>query len=190
MKPAEICTNVLGAEKLPLILDELSSPQIKAVLKEGGLRAKVQGAVVSQAKRRKIWHTRVLGALAEHNDAAAAELLQQWLLNHRRPMLVALLDGLEVKHNVGETDESFLISRPQDKIREQARALLGRFDAVEAAAYLYYIAYQQRSNAFDGWAPMTAGKAAPAADDEQPQGDEAPASAPAAAAKEAEAPPA
>lgn len=182
MKPAEICSNVLGPEKLSQLLEELSSPQMKAVLKEAGLRAKVQGAVVSQAKRRKIWHARVLGALAEENDAAAAELLQQWLLNHRRAMLVALLDGLEVKHNAGETDESFLLSRSQEKIREQARALLGQFDAVEAAAYLHYIAYQQRSNAFDGWAALPPQKADPAAAEAapaaSPAGEPAPEKAP------------
>ncbi len=151
MLPAEICTNVLGEEKLDAVISELSSPQIKAVLKEGSVRAKVPGSYVSRNKRLKIWKQRIQNAIADGNDDLASELLQQWLLYHRRPLLIAMLDRLEVKHNTGETDESFLVSRPREKVLDASKWLLATQDRDETRAYLLYIAYQQRTQVFDDW---------------------------------------
>jgi hypothetical protein len=151
MKPSEICKQVLGNEKLVAVLGELSSPQIKAVLKEGEIKVKLPGGYVSQQKRRKIWTDRICAAVDQNDDTVAGELLQQWLLHHRRAMLIELLDRLEVKHRQGETDESFLIAASAERAREAASWLVSRHDRVEAVAYLRYIAHQQRSTVFDGW---------------------------------------
>ena len=159
MKPTEICHAVLGAEGLSGIIGELSSPQIKAVLKEGGLKAKLPAGIVSQARRREIWSSRILGAIEGDNQSVAGELLQQWLLNHHRGLLIAYLDALGVKHRDGETDESFLLSRPERRLREAALALLASHDRTIAAAYLLYIAHQQRASVFEGWEPLSFGSA-------------------------------
>jgi len=154
MKPSDICNQIIGNERLTAILDKLSSPQIKAVIKEGDLHPKLPSGYVAQQKRRDIFHRAITTALAQENQPVAAELLQQWLLNHRRPMLIDLLERLEVRHRQGETDESFLIARPAEKVREAAAWLLGKHDRIEVIAYLRYIAFQQRANCFDGWEPL------------------------------------
>lgn len=151
MKPADICKTYLGMETLENLLGEFSSPQIKATLKEGGVRVKLPGGFVSQQKRRKLWLSRIMTAVEQDNEELAAEFLQQWLLNHRRAMLISLLDRLEVKHQHGETDDSFLVSQSADRVRDAATWLMGEHEPRETAAYLHYIAYQQRSNVFDGW---------------------------------------
>jgi hypothetical protein len=157
MTPSQICNTILGLDKVNAVLGELSSPQIKAILKEGGVKAKLPGGYVSRQKRLKVWAARITSAVEAENDELCAELLQQWLLHHRRPMLMALLDRLEVKHQAGETDDSFLISRPTERVREAAEALLADHDRVEAAAYLHYIAYQQKSSVFEGWEVLSPG---------------------------------
>ncbi len=154
MRPAEICHAYLGDELLAEIVDALSSPQIKAVLKEGGLKVKLSGGFVTQKKRRGVWSDKILGALRSDNDEVASELLQQWLLNHQREILVDYLDGLGVKHRAGETDDSFLFSKPADLLREQAGRLMERHPRQIVGAYLAYIAFQQKSNVYDGWAPL------------------------------------
>jgi hypothetical protein len=154
MRPTDICKQVLGFDKLQALLDELSAPQIKAVLKEGGVKVKLPGGYVSQKKRRTLWTDKVCSAVEQGNDEAAGELLQQWLLHHRRRMLIDLLDRLEVKHRQGETDESFLVSGSTEKIRDAATWLFEKYERVEAVAYLRYIAYQQRSSVFDDWDRM------------------------------------
>lgn len=152
MKPATICNEILGKDKTAAVLDELSSPQIKAVLKEGAVKVKVTGGYVSRQKKRRVWSTRVTSAIAEgENHEMAAELLQQWLLNHRRPLLIAFLDALEVPHNLGETDESFLLSRSKDRVHAAATLLVQGHDRQEVEAYLRYISYQQRTKVLDDW---------------------------------------
>jgi hypothetical protein len=164
MKPADICIKYLGPERLDAILEELSSPQIKAVLKEGDVKLKAPAGYVSQQKRREQWSAKIRAGIEAGNQALAAELLQQWLLNHRRALLIAYLDRLEVKHRQGETDESFLIARPAEKIREAASWLLEQEqDHAAAQAYLLYIAHQQRATVFDDWEPLRARAAADAA---------------------------
>lgn len=154
MKPTEICRQVLGHDKLVAILGELSSAQIKAVLKEGNLKVKLPGGYVSQQKRRQIWTEKISVAAEQDNDSAAGEMLQQWLLHHRRQMLIDLLDKLEVKHRQGETDESFLVAYSAERVQGAASWLLSEHDRVEVTAYLRYIAHQQRSTVFDDWAGL------------------------------------
>ncbi|MCC6746506.1 MAG: hypothetical protein IT371_02545 [Deltaproteobacteria bacterium] len=164
MKPADICQFVLGSSKLAQILDELTNPQIKTVLKEGNVKVKMPSGFVPQQRRRQLWSARILESVVQQNQTAAAELLQQWLLNHRRPLLVGFLDQLGVSHRNGETDQSFLLSGAVVKIRDAAERLMVDFDRGEAAAYLNYIAYQQRATVFDGWEPLaTAGTPPPGA---------------------------
>lgn len=151
MNPAIICGAVLGKERIEAALTELSSPQIKAILKEGAAKMKLPGGYVSRQKRRKIWSARVLASMDEGNKDLAAEFLQQWLLNHRRPMLIRFLDELGAKHTQGETDDSFLLTATKENALEAGAALFGDYDRVEVIAYLRYIAFQQRSKVFDDW---------------------------------------
>ena len=160
MKPVEICKGILGDDKLNEVIGTLTSPQIKAVLKEGGIKVKLPGGFVSQQKRRKLWSERILEGVETGNNDVAGELLQQWLLNHHRAMLVAYLDQLNVRHRDGETDDSFLLSCPKQAIHDGAMELLRRFDGVEVRAYLHYIAYQQRSPVFEDFAPLAVSEAA------------------------------
>ena len=156
MKPATICNEILGKDKTAAVLDELSSPQIKAVLKEGAVKVKVTGGYVSRQKKRRVWSTRVTSAIAEgENHEMAAELLQQWLLNHRRSMLIAFLDHLGAKHVQGETDDSFLLVASKDRILESADNLLKTHERTDVICYLLYIAYQQKSNVFDEWGELS-----------------------------------
>ncbi len=152
MKPATICNEILGKEKTAAVLEELSSPQIKAILKEGAVKVKVPGGYVSRQKKRRVWSTRVTNAIAEgESHDMAAELLQQWLLNHRRPMLIAFLNHLGAEHLQGETDDSFLLVASKDRILESAEHLLKTHDRAEVIGYLLYIAFQQKSAVFDDW---------------------------------------
>jgi len=154
MKPSEICLSILKKEKLLSLVEELTNPQVKTVLKEGDVKVKLPSGYVTQQRRRETWSSRIIAAIEQGNELAAAELLQQFLLNHRRQLLIDYLDRLEVKHRQGETDESFLVARPKERLREAASWLLERHDRAETAAYLLYVAYQQRSTAFDDWPPL------------------------------------
>ena len=80
MKPVEICLQVLGSQGLADVVGKLSSPQTKAVLKEGSVRVKLPAGFVSQQKRRQLWTSRIISTIEEGNQDAASELLQQWLL--------------------------------------------------------------------------------------------------------------
>jgi len=151
MTPSLICKNILGQEKIDAILGELSSPQIKAVLKEGHVKVKLPGGFVTRTKKLKVWSARIKNAMDEDNEELCAELMQQWMLNHRRQLLIDFLDKLEIKHRGGETDTNFLVSGSREKIREAAAKLLAEHDSADVTAYLHYIAYQQRSNIFDEW---------------------------------------
>ena len=156
MKPATICRELLGKDKTAAALEELSSPQIKATLKEGAVKVKVAGGYVSRQKKRKVWSGRVMAAIEEDNHELAAEFLQQWLLNHRRVLLIAFLDRLGTKHVQGETDDSFLLLASREKILESAADLLEQHDRAEVLSYLLYIAHQQKSKVFDDWDELNA----------------------------------
>ncbi|MFH1131494.1 MAG: hypothetical protein V1754_09170 [Pseudomonadota bacterium] len=154
MNPIDICKQKLGLGKINQILEELSSLHVKTVLKQGGLKVKLPGGFVSQQRRRELWSRKIIGAIEQNNEDTARELLQQWLLHRRRAVLIRYLDLLEVKHRDGETDDSFLLSKPAEKIRDCAKRLMGEFDSIEVAAYLLYIAHQQRASVFDDWEPL------------------------------------
>jgi len=66
------------------------------------------------------------------------------------------LDTLGVSHHNGETDQSFLLGTPKEKVHEAARALLESEarDPIDVKAYLLYIAYQQRSPVFEDFEPL------------------------------------
>lgn len=163
MEPAAICQTVLGPEKLQTILDELSSPQLKSILKQGGIKLKAHAGFVPQSVRRKQSADKILAAIAAEDHEVSSELLQQWLLHHRRKLLIDYLDALEVKHRDGETDDSFLINNSRERVREAAEKLFADYDRQEVSAYLHYVAYQQKSTAFDDWDALQTASAAPPA---------------------------
>jgi len=154
MQPADICLSYLGGERIAQILEDFSSPRVKAVLKEGGIKVKLPSGVITQKKKRQMWQSRILSAIEKGSDEAASEFLQQWLLNHERPLLMDYLDALGVKHRAGETDDSFLFSIPAETLREAAGGLFERFPNDTVAAYLVYIAHQQQATVFDDWTPL------------------------------------
>jgi len=154
MNPAVICTTFFDATRLTTLIGELSVPQLKAVLKSGGIKIKSSATVISPSRRRAQWGQQAAQAIGAGNDELAAELLQQFLLQHRRQLLIDYLDALGVKHNAGETDQGFLSSASAERARECAALLLARHDPAETAAYLSYIAFQQQSTVFEGWAPL------------------------------------
>lgn len=163
MKPAAICTTILGIDRLGAIIDQLSAPQIKAVLRSGNIKVKLPASAVSHAKRRQLWSARILSTINDGNDDTDSELLQQWLLGHQRQMLIDYLDDLGVSHRAGETDETFLVGASAAKAREAGTRLAQRYAPEEARAYLQYIAFQQDTDVFDGWAPGESTTAAPVA---------------------------
>lgn len=154
MQPATICRSFLGGSQLATVVDLLSSPQLKAVLREAKIKVNKGGGYVSIKKKRRDAAAKITAAIEANDDEAASELLQQWLLNHRRPMLIAYLDLLEVKHSAGETDQTFLISCSAEAIRAAALRLTEQYPRHEVQAYLYYIAYQQKSAVFERWEPL------------------------------------
>lgn len=162
MNPAAICSVFFARARLATLIAELSVPQLKAVMKSGGIKLKTSASVISPSRRRAQWGQQAIGAIERGNDSLAAELLQQFLLHHRRPLLIDYLDALGVKHTAGETDQSFLSETLAERARECAAGLLARHDPAETAAYLSYIAFQQRSSVFDGWEPLQRLAAAPA----------------------------
>ena len=150
MRPTAICLEVLGQDKLTDVIGKLSSQQIKVVLKDGGIKLKRSGGYTSQARKRQLRVSRILHSLAQGDDDVAGVLLQQWLLNHRREMLVDYLEMLGVKHRDGETDETFLLSRPEQEVRGAATKLAEKYEDAEVRAYLLYVAHQQGSSVFQG----------------------------------------
>ncbi|MBK8482112.1 MAG: hypothetical protein IPL40_13245 [Proteobacteria bacterium] len=154
MNPAAICTTYFDVARLTALIGELSVPQLKAVLKGGGIKGKTSATLVSPSRRRAQWGQQAIRAISAGNDALATELLQQFLLHHRRQILIDYLDALEVKHSAGETDVSFLGAVPGERVRACAATLLAQHDPAETAAYLSYIAFQQEATVFEGWAPL------------------------------------
>jgi hypothetical protein len=147
MRPIDICQR-LGAERLVSIAEELNSQQLKTTLKKGDVSTKVPSSVVSQKARRRIFTDRLNSGIAGNNEGLADSLLYEWLLHHRRSMLVAYLDALKVKHQAGETEESFLRTVPPDTLRKAARDLSQKYPPHEAAAYVLYLDHHQESSVF------------------------------------------
>ena len=147
MQPYEIVSH-FSEKKLAEIFSELNSGQFKAVLRDGGLSTKVPPSCVLQKARKRIWTKRIKDGLAAEKQELASALLYHWLLFHRRKMLIDYLDGLEVKHMRGETEETFTKTVPQDRLLAEAEKLMARYDAQDVAAYVLFLDYHQDSDVF------------------------------------------
>ena len=168
MRPIEICRG-LGTERILSIAEELNSAQLKATLHKGAVSTKVASSVVSQKARRRIFTERLQSGLTADNNGVADSLLYEWLLHHRRPMLVDYLDRIGVRHQAGETEESFTRTVPPETLRTAARELARKWPPAEAAAYVLYLDHHQDSHVYGDdqdivkWLGVPAEPAAPAA---------------------------
>lgn len=147
MHPLHICKK-LGQDRILAICDELNSNQLKATLRKGGLNPKPTGRVVSQKAKRKFWSDRVQKGLELDNGDLAESLLYEWLLYHRRPMLVEYLDRVGVKHQGGETEDTFTKTVPVDILREAALTIARTRDPKEVAAYVLFLDHHQESDVY------------------------------------------
>ncbi|NVB41409.1 hypothetical protein G6O69_26460 [Pseudenhygromyxa sp. WMMC2535] len=148
MKPIEIC-NHLGQEKVDEYYALLSGKEVRAVLKAGGSHSNTPKTAFSQAARRKVWRKRFDAEFGKQNEQLALALLIEWLMRHRRFMLVEYLDFLEVRHTQGETDEDFCETKPPEKLREGVDMLLGKYPPHEVATYLLLVGHLQETPIFD-----------------------------------------
>ncbi len=147
MRPLDICKS-LGSEHISDICLQLNSNQLKTTLRKGEINTRVPSRVVSQRARRKIWARRIISALEAENEAVADSLLYEWLLHHRRNMLGEYLDSIDVKHQGGETEETFTKTVPPSQLLEAARKLASSFPAREVAIYMLYLDHHQQSEVF------------------------------------------
>jgi len=147
MRPIDICAR-LGTQRIIDICHELNSNQLKTTLRKGDLKTKVPSRVVSQRARRKIWAERVTTSLGKQNDEVASNLLYEWLLNHRRKMLIEYLDAIGVKHQGGETEETFTKTVPAETLLKAAQDLTANHPGAEVAAYLLFLDDHQESSVF------------------------------------------
>jgi hypothetical protein len=149
MHPTDICLK-LGPDKIAAICDELNSNQLKSTLRRGGLNTKVPSRMVSQRAKRKLWSERVRKSLEQKtpNDEVAENLLYEWLLNHRRRLLMTYLDRIGVKHQGGETDETFTKTVPPATLREAALAVAKEHDPMDVAAYVLFLDHHQESDVY------------------------------------------
>ncbi|MDY0000727.1 MAG: hypothetical protein RBU30_05490 [Polyangia bacterium] len=147
MHPLQICKK-LGQDRILSICEELNSNQLKTTLRKGGLNPKSSARVVSQKAKRKLWSDRVQKGLDQDNAELAESLLYEWLLYHRRPMLVEYLDRVGVKHQGGETEDTFTKTVPAEVLREGALAIARTRDPVEVAAYLLFLDFHQESDVY------------------------------------------
>lgn len=148
MKPIDICRN-LGQEKVDAYYSLLSGKEVRAVLKAGGSHSNTPSTAFTRAARLKAWRKRFDNEFASDNEQLALAFLIEWLMRHRREMLVDYLDFLEVKHTQGETDEDFCETRPPEKLREGADVLLGKYPKHEVATYLLLVGHLQETPVFD-----------------------------------------
>jgi hypothetical protein len=147
MRPIDICQR-LGADRITAICEELNSNQLKTTLRKGALNIKVPSRVVSQRARRKLWAGRVVASLEKDNEEVADSLLYEWLLNHRRKMLITYLDAIGVKHQGGETEETFTRTVPPEDLLQAARDLVATHPPFEVAAYVLYLDHHQESDVY------------------------------------------
>ena len=145
----ETILNQLSEEKITSIFGELNSGQLKSVLRAGGLKTKVPSACVLQKARRRIWSRRIKEGLEDNKEGLADELIYQWLLHHRRPMLMDYLDSLGIKHIRGETEESFTKTVPENKLLDEAQQLMERHDPQDVAIYTLFLDHHQGSEVFE-----------------------------------------
>lgn len=147
MHPLHICKK-LGQNRILAICEELNSNQLKTTLRKGGLNPKPSGRVVSQKAKRKYWSDRVQKGLELDNADLAESLLYEWLLYHRRPMLVDYLDRVGVKHQGGETEDTFTKTVPVDVLRGAALTIARSRDPKEVAAYVLFLDHHQESDVY------------------------------------------
>ena len=147
MQPSTICEK-LGPDKVARICEELNSAQLKTTLRKGGLSTKAPSRMVSQKARRKLWGERLLRSLEKGNDPLAESLLYEWLLHHRRNLLILYLDRIGVKHTGGETEETFTRTVPPETLVQEALSLAREQDPVEVAAYVHFLDYHQESQVY------------------------------------------
>lgn len=147
MRPIDICAR-LGAARITTICEQLNSNQLKTTLRKGNLNIKVPSRMVSQKARRKLWAERVVTSLGKDNEEVADNLLYEWLLHHRRKMLIEYLDAIGVTHQGGETEETFTKTVPVDQLLQAARNLAAMHPAHEVAAYVLYLDHHQESDVF------------------------------------------
>lgn len=147
MRPIDICSR-LGAARITSICEQLNSNQLKTTLRKANLNTKVPSRVVSQKARRKLWAGRVVASLEKDNEDVADNLLYEWLLHHRRKMLIEYLDSIGVKHQGGETEETFTKTVPVEQLLTAARNLAAMHPSDEVAAYVLYLDHHQESDVF------------------------------------------
>ncbi len=147
MQPLDILAKI-SHEKLDAMLGELNSGQLKTVVKAGGLSTRVPASAVSPSARRRVLAKRVRDGIAKEHEPLASELIYQWLLHHRREMLIDYLDAVGVKHVRGETEETFTKTIPEDKLVNAALALRTKYEPVDVAIYVLYLDYHQEADAF------------------------------------------
>ncbi len=148
MQPIEIARRA-GEDKIHAILSELNTAQLRAVLKQAGLSTKVPPALAVPSAKRRHLAQRVAKAIQDGNEDAASELFYQWLLHRRRRMLADYLSALGVKHVNGETEESFTKTVPADRLHQEARLLMTKYDPQDVAIYLFYLDHHQESRVYE-----------------------------------------
>jgi hypothetical protein len=148
VKPIDICTR-LGRARIDSYYDLLNAKEVRSVLKAGGSHADVPATAFTKAGRLAAWRRRFDAEFERGNNQLALALLIEWLMRHRRQMLVDYLDFLQVPHRMGETDEDFCETRPPERLREGADVLLGKYPPHEVASYLLLIGHLQETPVFD-----------------------------------------
>ncbi len=147
MQPIEII-HTIGRSKVDSIVDEFNSGQFKRVLNAGNIPTRIPTRVLSLKKRAAIWKERLMEAVSSDNFFVAQTLIYEWLLKRKRPLLIAYLDKINVKHRNGETDESFLKTVPEPLLREKARELESQFNPQDVAIYVHFLDFHQQAEVF------------------------------------------
>jgi hypothetical protein len=151
MSPAAICRS-LGETKTKAIFQELTTEAMKKVLREAKLPTTRMASHTTTRKRNEDWAGKLWRTVAEKPEeattAAAATLLFEWLSRGRRPMLAAFLSAIDVPHENGLTDADFMQTVGAEKLIEEGKKLLERFDRQEVAAYLLFLDASNKSEVF------------------------------------------
>lgn len=85
-------------------------------------------------------HTDMIAMLAKPRlELAAANLIRNWLMKHKKDMLTDFLDALGIEHKEGAVDD-LPASMPDEKLKPAVDKLLAKYPPEEVAVYL---------NAFD-----------------------------------------
>ncbi len=148
MSPEEICRG-LGEAKVKAIFAELTVDAMKKVLREAKIPTTRMPSHTSTKRRNEDWGRRVWQLVANKAvPTTAATLIFEWLTRSRRPMLGDFLTGLGVVHDNGLTDADFMKESTPEKLIEAGKALLGKHDKSEVAAYLLFLDATNQSEHF------------------------------------------